>query len=341
MNEGPNIEESAMEQSTIRDMVAVDDSVRAKRVGFLLVPEFSLIAYASAVEALRQANYVSNKTLYETTTLSTDGEPIRGSGGVLVTADHQLSDASKLDAIFVCAGINVVRHTDHSVIKELRRLASHGAAIGAFCTATYILARAGLLDDYRCTIHWENFNGMTEAFPELDLIPDLYTVDRNRFTCAGGTAAMDLMLHIIADHAGGAVAAAAADQLIHHRIREGGEGQRMALRTRLGVSHPKLLSVIADMEENIEQPANCGELAAKVGLSTRQLERLFRKYLNQAPTRYYLRLRLDRARYLLMQTSMPILDIALACGFVSASHFSKCYRECFNRTPSEERRHVA
>lgn len=325
----------------MRETVEVDDSVRARRIGFVLVPEFSLIAYASAVEVLRQANYISNKTLYQVQTLSVDGQPIRGSGGVVVTADERLHDALKLDVVFVCSGINVVKHTTHDMIKELRRLASHGSSIGAFCTGTYVLARAGLLDGYRCTIHWENFNGMTEAYPELDLIQDLYTVDRNRFTCAGGTAAMDLMLHIVSDHAGGALAAAAADQLIHHRIREGGEGQRMALRTRLGVSHPKLLSVIAEMEDNIEQPANCGELAEKVGLSTRQLERLFRKYLNQAPTRYYLRLRLDRARYLLMQTSMPILDIALACGFVSASHFSKCYRECFHRTPSEERRHVA
>ena len=146
------------------------------------------------------------------------------------------------------------------------------------------------------------------------------------------------MLHLISSHAGHEVAAAVADQVIHHRIREGNEGQRMALRARLGVSHPKLLFVIGSMESSLEFPVSCSQLAQSVGLSTRQLERLFSKYLNQAPTRYYLKLRLERARYLLLQTSMPILDIALACGFISASHFSKCYRECFGCTPSEARR---
>lgn len=321
--------------------IEVPSSVQTRRIGFVLVPQFSLIAYASAIEALRVANYVSNKRLYQTLTMSADGHPVTSSGGVSVVADERLRDIAKLDMVFVCAGVDVVRHADTETVKNLRRLSSHGSAIGAVCTASHILARAGLLDGYRCTVHWENVSGLTEDFPDVEVIPDLYTIDRNRYTCAGGTASMDMMLHVIADHAGPAVAAAASDQLIHHRIREGGEGQRMALRTRLGVSHPKLLSVIGEMEDNLELPVNCGELASRVGLSTRQLERLFRKYLNQAPTRYYLGLRLERARYLLLQTSMPILDVALACGFVSASHFSKCYREFYRRTPSEERRHVA
>ncbi|MEQ8666028.1 MAG: GlxA family transcriptional regulator [Rhodospirillales bacterium] len=329
------------DSQTAIETIEVAPSVASRRIGFVLVPRFSLIAYASAIEALRVANYVSNKPLYQMVTLSSDGAPVVSSGGVSVVADERLRDATKLDMVFVCSGIDVVRHADEETVKNLRRLSSHGSAIGALCTASYILARAGLLDGYRCTVHWENLSGLTEDFPDVDVIPDLYTIDRNRYTCAGGTASMDLMLHVIADHAGPAVAAAASDQLIHHRIREGGEGQRMALRTRLGVSHPKLLSVISEMEENLELPINCGELASRVGLSTRQLERLFRKYLNQAPTRYYLGLRLERARYLLLQTSMPILDVALACGFVSASHFSKCYREFYHRTPSEERRHVA
>lgn len=331
---------SGVDNQALSEPIEVSSSVAIKRIGFVLVDRFSLIAYASATEALRVANYVSNKKLYEAVTLSADGEPVMSSGGVAVVADQKVRDAQKLDMVFVVSGVDVVRHTDAETIKNLRRLSSHGAAIGALCTASHILAKAGLLDGYRCTVHWENISGLTEDFPDIDVVSDLYIIDRNRYTCAGGTAAMDLMLYVIADHAGSAVAAAASGQLIHHRIREGGEGQRMALRTRLGVSHPKLLSVIAEMEENLEQPVNCGELAERVGLSTRQLERLFRKYLNQAPTRYYLGLRLERARYLLLQTSMPILDVALACGFVSASHFSKCYREFFHRTPSEERRHV-
>lgn len=331
---------AAKEEWSTSEPIEVSPGADTRRIGFILIDNFSLIAYASATEALRVANYVSKQTLYQAVTLSVDGSAVMSSGGVSVNADQRLRDAQKLDMVFVVSGVDVVHQADQETIKNLRRLVSHGAAVGALCTAPHILARAGLLDGYRCTVHWENLSGLTEDFPDIEVVPDLYIIDRNRYTCAGGTAAMDLMLHMIAEHAGPAVAAAASDQLIHHRIREGGEGQRMALRTRLGVSHPKLLSVIEEMEENLEQPINCGELAERVGLSTRQLERLFRKYLNQAPTRYYLGLRLERARYLLLQTSMPILDVALACGFVSASHFSKCYREFFHRTPSEERRHV-
>ena len=143
---------------------------------------------------------------------------------------------------------------------------------------------------------------------------------------------------MIARHKGQEVAARVTDQLIHHRMRDAHERQRMELRARLGVAHPKLIGVVGEMERCIEQPLSCADLAAGVGLSTRQLERLFSRYIGQAPTRYYLGLRLERARHLLLQTSMPVLSVGLACGFVSASHFSKCYSEHFARTPSQERR---
>ncbi len=322
------------------DPVAIDRSVTVRRVGFVLVNKFSLIAYASAVEALRHANYVGDRPVFEFSTYSVDGEPVMASNGMSLQVGGKFDEAHKLDMIFVCSGIDVHLCADRNILSNLRRLSTHGAQVGAVCTGAYILAKAGLLNGFRCTIHWENLSSFAEEFPDIEIIAELYEVDRTRYTCAGGTAAIDMMLHLITSHAGHKVAAAVADQLIHHRIREGSEGQRMALRARLGVSHPKLLAVISEMEENLEMPLNCGDLASNVGLSTRQLERLFRKYMDQAPTRYYLKLRLDRARYMLLQTSMPILDVALACGFVSASHFSKCYREYFKRTPSEERRVV-
>jgi transcriptional regulator GlxA family with amidase domain len=306
-------------------------------VGFLLLPNFSMIAYACAIEALRHANYVSDRTIYDFLTLSLDGEAVGASNAVKLQVDGKLVDVQKLDMILVCSGWNVQDYASREMLASLRRLVTHGAHVGAICTGAYILARAGLLDGYRCTIHWENLSSFSEEFPKIEVVPELYEIDRTRYTCAGGTAAIDLMLHMISAHAGHQVATAAADQLIHHRIREGSEGQRMALRSRLGVSHPKMLSVISNMEENLENPVNCADLAQDVGLSTRQLERLFNKYLGLPPTRYYLKLRMDRSRFLLLQTSMSVLDVALACGFVSASHFSKCYREHFSRTPSEER----
>lgn len=332
------VDEQTPHMTGFIDPVAIDRSVVTRNIGFVLMPQFSMIAYSSAIEALRHANYVSERAIYEFETFSADGAPVVASNGMALQVRRAVKDIDKLDIVFVCSGLDVQKNSDREVIKHLRRLATHGSHVGAVCTGSYILAQAGLLDGFRCTIHWENLSSFAEEFPEIEVIAELYEVDRTRYTCAGGTAALDLMLHLITIHAGHNVAAAAADQLIHHRIREGSEGQRMALRARLGVSHPKLLSVISSMEENLEYPVNCSELAQTVGLSTRQLERLFRKYLDQAPTRYYLKLRLDRARYLLLQTSMPILDVALVCGFVSASHFSKCYREYFKRTPSEERR---
>jgi len=322
-------------------MFGAEPGKKTQQIGFFLVPEFSMIAFASAVEPLRLANRVSEDTLYTGSTYSFDGQPVTASNGIPVIVDGAIAEAEKLDIVFVCSGVHAHKYCDKGLLTRLRRMASHGTDIGALCTGTHILAKAGLLEDSRCTIHWENLTAFTEEFLDIDVTSELFEIDRNRYTCAGGTAAVDLMLNLIALHVGSNVAATIADEMIHHRIRDGHEAQRMELRSRLGVAHPKLLAVIQLMEENLEETLSCAELATSVGLSTRQLERLFRKYLNSAPTRYYVELRLKRARFLLRQTSLPILSVALAAGFVSASHFSKCYREHFNRTPSEERRAAA
>lgn len=319
-------------------MFGASDVGKPHRIGFFLSPEFTMIGFSAGVEPFRISNRIGEQNYYTCTSYSIDGEPVKASNGMAVVVDGSINDMDGLDTVFVCSGLNANKHVPTPLVQKLRRLATHGAAMGAICTGTEVLAKAGLLDGYSCTIHWENMPAFIEDFPELAVVPELYEVDRNRYTCAGGTAALDLSLKLIAMQLGSPMASAVADQLIHHRMREGDEGQRMQLRTRLGVSHPRLLSVIEEMENSIEEPLNCSDLAHNVGLSTRQLERLFRKYLGTAPTKYYLALRLKRARYLLRQTSLPILSVALACGFVSASHFSKCYREHFSQTPSEERR---
>ena len=239
--------------------------------------------------------------------------------------------------VFVCAGVNVRDNTNKAILNLVRRLDRNGAIIGAICTGTYVMAAAGLLNGRRCTIHWENIDGLAEEFQDLDITNDLFEIDGNRVTCSGGTASLDMMLNLISHSHGAQLAAEISDQFIHDRIREPTDRQRMELRSRIGVSHPKLLAVVKIMEENLEEPLPQTTIARETGLSTRQLERLFRKYMSTTPTRYYLNLRLARARLLLRQTSMSILSVALACGFVSASHFSKCYRECYSRTPRAER----
>ncbi|WP_421709026.1 GlxA family transcriptional regulator [Algihabitans sp.] len=306
-------------------------------IGFILLPRFSMIALASAIEPLRLANRVAGKPLYRWPCFSIDGQPVQASNGMEFQVAGDLEAASSLQVVALVAGLDPGRVEDKRLFAWLRRMDRQGADIGAICTATVVLAKAGLIDGYQCTIHWENLAGFVEAFPELDVTDELFEIDRNRFTCAGGTAAADMMLNTIALQHGQELATQAADQFMHERIRDQRDHQRMSLRARLGVRHPKLLSIIATMEENLEEPLSRNDLARAASLSTRQLERLFRKYLGRSPARYYLELRLNRARLLLLQTEMSVIDVALACGFVSASHFSKCYRDFFGRTPRKER----
>jgi putative intracellular protease/amidase len=208
-------------------------------IGFLLVPRFSMIAFTSAIEPLRLANRVSGRTLYEWRLFSGDGRPIRASNEVEISVGGSYADARGLHTAIVCAGLDVQTFNHRDLMASLRRLSSFGAAIGAVCTGTYVLAKAGLLDGYQSTIHWENHSGLISEFPHLDVSQELFEIDRNRLTCAGGTAAVDMMLSVITKDHGPEIASLVTDQLIHHRIREAGERQRMDLRARLGVAHPK------------------------------------------------------------------------------------------------------
>ena len=308
-----------------------------QRIGFLLVPRLSLIAFTSAVEALRLANRAAGRALYAWKLVSVDGRPVTTSSGVVLHPEGGLEAAEDCQTIVVCSGVEVHRFDDQPLRSWLRRAGRTGIDLGALCTGSHLLARAGLLDGYRCTIHWENLAAFIEDFPEIEVTTELFEIDRNRFTCSGGTGVIDMMLNVISRQHGHELAAAVADQFMHERIRDQHDHQRISLPARLGVRHPKLLAVIDQMEQNLEEPLARSELAESAGLSTRQLERLFRKYLGRSPARYYLELRLAKARLLLLQTNMSVIDVALACGFVSASHFSKCYRDYFGRTPRKER----
>lgn len=326
-----------MDDNRIQKLLSSGDDSQVFRVGFLLVPNFSMLAFASAIEPLRSANRMSEKHLYEWVIATEDGMPVMASNKVEVAANGNLEDLASCRMVFACGGLDVQKHTRREVINALRLVERRGAAVGAICTGTYLLAVAGLLDGRRCTIHWENHDGLIEEFPDIEVTSDLFEIDGDRVTCSGGTASLDMMLHLIAQAHGTKLATQVSEQFIHDRIRDSHDRQRMELRSRLGISHPKLLAVVAEMESNLEDPLPQTVIASRTALSTRQLERLFRKYLNTTPTRYYLNLRIARARHLLRQTSMSILSVALACGFVSASHFSKCYRETYGRTPRAER----
>ena len=314
--------------------------------GFFLVPNFSMIAFASAIEPLRIANRMAGRELYGWQLISKDGAAVTASNGIAIAVDVAMGalgrDGERTPSrLVLCSGLGAERYRDREVFAWLRRLARRGGEIGAVCTGSHILARAGLLDGYRCTIHWENLPGFTEAFPDIETASDLFEIDRDRFTCSGGTAALDLMLHRIASEHGAELATKVSEQCILDRARAADQHQRMPFSARVGGHHPKLVATVRMMEANLEEPLSPSDIARVVGLSRRHLERLFGRYLGRSPAQYYLRLRLERARHLLYQTDLPILEVALACGFISASHFSKCYRQVYAKPPRAERAQAA
>ena len=310
------------------------------QIEFLLLPSFSMIAFTSAVEPLRAANMLGGETFYSWRTYSIDGAPVRASNDITISPHGALADTGEAPTLIVCAGVGGERFDDARVLARLRELARRGVALGGICTGAWALARAGLLGGYRCTIHWENVEGFAEEFPDLEITATLFEVDRSRYTCSGGTAPLDMMINSIARDHDDDLAIRVAELLVHHAVRHPHDMQRMPLQHRTGIAHPKLLAVIAHMEAYVESPVPVRELADAVGISNRQLERLFQERLGKTPSHYYVELRLQRARLLLLQTSMSVLHVAVATGFTSASHFARAYRARFGRTPTDERRRM-
>ncbi|HVF65956.1 MAG TPA: GlxA family transcriptional regulator [Casimicrobiaceae bacterium] len=304
-------------------------------VGFYLLPQFPMLAFASAIEPLRAANRLSGERLFEWLLASEDGRPVKASNGIEVSVHAACGDDIGVNLLLACSGSRSER--DAASSKWLRHLARKGAALGGVSLGPYVLAHAGLLDGRRCTLHWESLAAFADRFPRTRTTAEIYVIDGDRYTCSGGTSGLDMMLALITEHAGRPLATAVSEQFIHPRIRGTHDPQRMAVQSRLGVANPRLIEAISLMETPHDDAKAVAHIAAEVGLSARQLERLFARYLATSPSHYYLGVRLQRARTLLQQTPRPILDVAVACGFASASHFSRCYRAAFGHRPSEER----
>jgi AraC family transcriptional regulator, glycine betaine-responsive activator len=307
------------------------------KYAFLTLPRYSMIALSNAVEPLRMANIITGQTAYEWSIVSLDGEPTPASNGLQLSPTVALDKAGVFDILFVCGGVGVQEAVSPKIIAALKRLAERRVPLGALCTGGYALAKAGLLDKYRATIHWENLSALREEFPRIQLSDQLFSIDRDRFTCSGGVAPLDLMLHLVESQHGARVSQLISEQFIVDRARSDRDRQYVPLRAQIGVSHESLIKVAQLMEDNIERPLSLDQIATATGLSRRQIERLFKRHLNCVPKRYYLQMRLRRARELLLQTSMPIIDITTACGFQSPPHFSRCYRAQFGCPPSAER----
>jgi transcriptional regulator GlxA family with amidase domain len=311
---------------------------------FFLVNEFTILPFTAAIEALRIANRMLGYQAYKWRLASTDGGPVASSSGIeigvqssLAQERRMLSGADRPSMAIICSGINVESFNNKAVHAWLREAYNRNVQIGSLCTGAHILAQAGLLNGKRCAIHWENLPGFSEAFPEVEVYADLYEVDGNIHTCAGGTASLDMMLNLIGQDFDDNLVNRICEQALTDRVREQSDRQRLPLRARLGVQNSKVLSIIELMEKNLSEPLSLLEIADGAGLSRRQIERLFRQEMGRSPARYYLEIRLERARHLLVQSTLPVVEVAVACGFVSASHFSKCYREIYNRSPQQER----
>ena len=308
------------------------------RYAFLTLPNYSLIAVTNALEVLRMANRVAGRDIYEWSIASLDGRPVPASSGLELTPTVALDKIGKVEILFVCGGIDVREAVSNPLLAALRRLGERRVGLGALCTGGYALARAGLLDNYRATIHWENLPALREEFPRVQLNDQVFSIDRDRFTASGGTAPLDLMLNLIQLKHGLRISQQVSEQFVLERVRSDRDRQYVPLRAQVGSSHGNMIRVAQLMEENIEKPLSLERIAHSTGLSRRQIERLFRRHLDCVPKRYYLEMRLRRARELLLQTAMPIMDVTTSCGFKSPPHFSRCYRAQFGYPPSEERR---
>jgi transcriptional regulator GlxA family with amidase domain len=310
---------------------------RPVRIGYLLIDGFALMSYASVAEPFRAANVLSGRPLYEWKHISIREAFVSASNGAKVRADAQLEDALPLDLLLVCAAGNPAVFRDRRTFARLRYLASRGVRIGGVSGGPYILARAGLLDGYRCTIHWEHRPAFIEAFPHLDVQHGLYVIDRDRLTCAGGISGLDLAMALIAEDHGRHLATMVSDWYLQTQLREANATQRVSLRERYKTTNEKVLATLAAMEANLEEPLSRSALAERNQVSVRQLERLFRSNLRQTIGATYMGIRLTKAATLLKETSVPLVEVTLACGFTSASHFSRAFRSWHGQPPSSLR----
>ena len=313
------------------------DADPPRRYAFVLLPGFSTLGFSCALDALSLANHhPSGRDYYRWRLLSENGRPVRAYNGVEIAVDDGLVPLDRHETPIVCAGENAGAGATKALLNWLRRETRKGMDFGALSSGTYVLALAGLIGGKRVTTHWEYRTALAEMLPDVIMQDSVYSVDGRVFTSAGGAASMDMMLHRVERDHGPEMAGWIADQMVYAVPRTHAEGQRKAQKSRPDVRNPKLLMALQIMENNLEDPLRPDEIAEAVGLSTRQLERLFARYLATSPKRHYLHLRLDKARNLLRQTDLSVTDVCVACGFRSLSHFSKSYRAAYGNPPGRE-----
>lgn len=316
---------------------AVHD-LRVTKYGFLLVGNFSLISLGAAVDPLRIANMIVGRRVYDYQLIATGGDFVRSSDGIRLLPDVMMNATDSFDAVFIVGPNPIPRKGIGAVLDWLRLHARKGAALGGLDTGSYFLARAGLLNGYRCTIHWEDQDVLMEQFPALTVSNRLYEVDRDRYTCSGGVAPLDLMVHLLNMPPGSRSLAARVLELLVAERRSHEQRQRTSLRQYMGAEHAKLDEALQIMESNVEETLAIAEIASYLRVSQRQLERWFHERLGKTPAQAYLEIRLLRARQLLYRTSQPLKEVCTRTGFTSMTHFATRYKAQFQTSPNADRR---
>jgi AraC family carnitine catabolism transcriptional activator len=307
-----------------------------RAIHFLLLPGFSMMGFVSAIEPLRVANRFRERS-YRWHILSCDGGPVTASNGMSLNAEGAFVDAGRVETVFVVAGFNPLDHYGPALAAWLRGASQQGATLGALDTGAFLLAEAQLFDTGPVTLHWEAQAAFAERYPTLAVTQELFEIGPRCITCAGGTAAIDMMLALIAEKHGRELAAAVSEQFVLGRIRSQSDHQRLEIAARHGLHNRKTVQIIKLMQEHIEDPLSADDLAGMISVTRRQLERLFATHLHDTPAHFYIGIRLERARELLQQTDMGVLAVGVACGFGSSSHFSRAYRARFAVSPKDDR----
>ena len=305
--------------------------------GFVVVPNFSLIALSACVDPLRIANAVLGRATYRSVLLSVDGGLVVSSDGIAVMTQHSLAEAPPLDVVFVVGPNPIPKRGLRPLTLWLKRMASQGLPLAGIDTGAYLMAQAGLLDGYRCTIHWDDHEARVEQFPQVSVTPHFFEVDRDRYTCSGGVAPLDLMTYLLTRPPGSRQLANEVANLLVVERRSLTDVQTVSIIHQERVTHPVAVEALRLMEANVSEPLTIAEIAQFAGMPLRSLQRLFRQQFSKSAERIYLDIRLTHARILVRRSDKSLREIAQETGFASPSHLTARYTPRFGAPPQKDR----
>lgn len=319
-------------------------STDAISVTFLLVPGFCLFSVTAAIEAFGTANRLAHRQVYRWRFVSVQERHVESDSGIRIECGtdidlelHGIRSSERTDIVFITSDRPQSQSQMAKVKRYLQGLHKAGARLVGTGRGTLLLAEAGFLDGQRCAVHWQHLPEFDARYPKVNVDCHLYEVGERVITCAGLTASLDLVMNLVRVDLGADIASQLCNHHVVEQVRPSRHRQRRPDISSIEINNPRIAAAIAIMKKNLAPPLPLVQLAKRMGMSRRQVERLFELEGQQAPARFYLHVRLEKAQKLLQKTDLPIVDIGRECGFISASHFSKCYRKRFGHSPKRER----